>query len=355
MSILQCIRPELQSLRPYQAAEQVDDTIRLNANEAPWTTAGAAYRRPLNRYPEVRPGRLGEVLAGIYGCAPDNLVITRGTSEGIDLLIRIFCRAGEDSIVTTTPTFSMYRHYARVQGARIVEHPAAPEHDFAIDPDGLLACCDDSTRIVFICSPNNPTGNSLARADLQEILERCRNRAAVVVDEAYIEFSSQPSVVDLLERYDNLVVLRTLSKALACAGARCGSVIAAKPVAQVLAAVQAPYALSTPVVECVENALADGGFDNARDWIAGIKTERTHLARRLAEFPFVDRVWPSDANFFLVRADNAGAVMAHCAAHGVLVRSFTNDLADCIRITVGSRDENRRLLEVLADYAESLR
>ena len=146
MSILECIRPELQSLRPYPAAEQVDDTIRLNANEAPWTSNGDGFRRPLNRYPEVRPGKLGQSLAKIYNCAADNLVITRGTSEGIDLLIRIFCRAGEESIGITTPTFSMYRHYARVQGARIIECPAFAARDFVIDVEAMLSACDDSTR-----------------------------------------------------------------------------------------------------------------------------------------------------------------------------------------------------------------
>jgi histidinol-phosphate aminotransferase len=172
----------------------------------------------------------------------------------------------------------------------------------------------------------------------------------VVVDEAYIEFSEQRSVVELLAEFDNLIVLRTLSKALACAGARCGSVIAAVPVARVLAAVQAPYALSTPVVECVENALEDGGFNKSRQWIGEVIQERAELVTRLAEYDFVEKIWPSDANFFLIRVADAKAVVAHCAAQGILIRNFADDLVDCIRITVGSHGENQRLLDVLRSY-----
>jgi len=355
MSILASIRPELQSLQPYRAAEQVDDTIRLNANEAPWSSAGDAFRRPLNRYPEVRPGGLAATLADAYGCAADNLVITRGSSEGIDLLIRIFCRAGEDTIVTATPTFSMYRHYARVQGASIVELATAPEDDFAIDVDALLNACDATTRMVFLCSPNNPTGKTIPRQNLERILSSCRNRAAVVVDEAYIEFSDQPSVVDLLKDYDNLIILRTLSKALACAGARCGSVIANPAVTNILAAVQAPYALATPVVECVENALADGGFAKAAKWVTEIRNQRAGLIEQLGNMPFVERVWHSDGNFFLVRVTDASALLEHCATRGILLRSFADDLQGCLRITVGSNDENQQLLLALRDFADITR
>jgi histidinol-phosphate aminotransferase len=350
VSIFECLRPELQTLQPYEAAEQVDDTIRLNANEAPWNSAGGIFRRPLNRYPEVRPGQLADILAKAYGCTPANLVITRGSSEGIDLLIRSFCRAGKDSIVTTTPTFSMYRHYARIQEARVIECRVTPENNFAIDIDALLAACDDSTRIVFLCSPNNPTGNTIARADLERVLDSCRDRAAVVVDEAYIEFSAERSVIELLETFDNLIVLRTLSKALACAGARCGCVIANPAVARVMAAVQAPYALATPVVECVENTFADDGFAKAGRRAAAISQQRDELIGQVCELPFVEKAWPSDANFFLVKVKGAAALLEHCATEGILLRGFTNDLSDCIRITVGSREENLRLLQVMRQF-----
>lgn len=350
MSILQCIRPELRNLKPYTAAEQLAETIRLNANEAPWSASTASFRRPLNRYPEVRPARLSLMLAEIYGCDSENIVVTRGTSEGIDLLIRVFCGAEQNSIVTVTPTFSMYRHYAKVQGARVIDYAVSADNNFAIDVDGLLAVCDETVRVVFLCSPNNPTGNSLARADLTRILERCRDKAAVVVDEAYIEYSDHESVVNMLPDFDNLIVLRTLSKALGCAGARCGSVIANEAATRVLAAVQAPYAMATPVIECIENALTDNGFAQASQRATATQEERAVMTSAVQELDFVERVWPSDANFFLMRVMDAPAVMGHCRDQGILLRDFGNDLSGCIRVSVGDAQENRRLLEALQTF-----
>ena len=190
MTIARLARPEIQALTAYEAAVQVADTIRLNANEAPWTSPADHFRRPLNRYPEIRPAALRAALAERYGCDEAQLLVTRGTSEAIDLLVRAFCRAGRDNIVTTSPSFSMYRHYAAVQGA-----------------------CDADTRLVFVCSPNNPTGTLLPRGDLLDLLEKRGDRSAIIVDEAYVEFADTPSAVELLDQYPNLVVLRTLPAA----------------------------------------------------------------------------------------------------------------------------------------------
>lgn len=349
MSVLDSIRPEIRSLRPYEAAEQVDDTIRLNANEAPWSDPGNQFRRPLNRYPEVRPSLLRKLLADFYNCPEESLVVTRGTSEGIDLLIRVFCQAGEDALLTVAPTFSMYKHYAKVQGARLLEFRTSAENDFALDVDALLRTSDESVRLLFLCSPNNPTGNSLPTSDLIRLLKSLPD-VAVVVDEAYIEFSAQKSVVGLLDKFPNLIVLRTLSKALACAGARCGSVIASREIIDIVAAVQAPYALATPVVECVENALQDDGFEKSKQWAAEIVAQREELLAGVARLPFVRKVWPSDANFFLCEMQSGNDVLVHCAKHGVLLRSFDNELESCIRITVGSAPENQRLLQVLQEF-----
>lgn len=347
MSVAWLARPEIRALEPYEAADQVDDTIRLNANEAPWSSETDRFRRPLNRYPEVRPTGLGASLAAYFGCTPERLLVTRGTSEAIDLLMRAFCRAGEDNVVTTSPTFSMYRHYALVQGA---EHRTAvtPEQDgFALDADALLDACDAATRLIFLCSPNNPTGNLIPGETLVEILERRGDRSAIVVDEAYIEFSDAPSAVELLPRFDNLVVLRTLSKALAFAGARCGAVMAPRDVIRMLNGIQAPYALSTPVVECVEDALGQSRLEESRRRTAAITRERERLIQAFEGFGCVETVWPSAANFFLVRVRDSKAVMDHCASRGVLLRDFAGTLAGCIRVTVGSAEENDRLLECL--------
>ena len=347
MSIVELARPEIRALVPYLAASQVDNTIRLNANEAPWKNSNDHFRRSLNRYPEIRPAQLTVLLARHYGCATERLLVTRGSSEAIDLLIRVFCRAGKDSIVTLTPTFSMYAHYAAVQGARLIECKISRERDFSIDVDALLRLCDASTRLVFVCSPNNPTGNSVPRDDLVKLLVACDGKAAVVIDEAYIEFSEEASTVGLLADYDNLVVLRTLSKALAFAGARCGCVMGAAPVVAMLNAVQAPYAMATPVVECIENSLNAANMEAADRYAREIISERERLLAAVRQFAFVRRAWPSDANFFLVEVDDAPAVLRHCEESGILLRFIGGDLEHCIRISVGSRAENDQLLDVL--------
>ncbi len=350
MSIVELARPEIQALRPYSAAEQVDDTVRLNANEAPESSDAGRFRRPLNRYPEVRPTRLQRELAARFGCAQDELLVTRGSSEAIDLIIRTFCRAGVDNIVTHAPSFSMYRHYADVQGASVTEVQTRGEQDFRIDVDALLAACGSTTRLIFVCSPNNPTGTTLPVADLEKLLRGRSESSVVVVDEAYIEFAGVPSVAHMLERHSNLLVLRTLSKALGFAGARCGAVIGPAAVVSMLNAVQAPYALATPVVECVEDAL--GNAEAAAASVDRIVDERERLRRRFSDFEVITRVWPSAANFLLVRFKDAGAVMRHCESRKILLRHFGGDLGDCIRISIGSPGENDRLLQALEAFAE---
>lgn len=347
MSIVNLARAEIRSLHAYEAAEQVDDTIRLNANESPLEPAIGKFRRPLNRYPEVRPQKLQRLLASRFRCSPLQLLVTRGSSEAIDLLVRSFCRAGQDSILTPFPSFSMYRHYARVQGARVIEVPTKATDDFALDADAVLAACDESTRLIFVCSPNNPTGTTFPRPQLEKLLQRRGDRSAIVVDEAYVEFSDSPSVTAILDDYPNLLVLRTLSKALGFAGARCGAVIGAEPVIQLLSAVQAPYALATPVVECVEDALQDEALARANESLATIVAERDRLMQAISTFDFVRKTWPSDANFFLAEFDDAISVLQRCQQHNVLLRHFGGELESCLRISVGSRDENTQLLRAL--------
>ena len=348
MSLVKLARPEIQALHAYAAAQQVDNTIRLNANESPRLDRDDPFRRPLNRYPEVRPQRLQSALARRFGCDTDQLLVTRGSSEAIDLLVRTFCSAGRDSVLTTSPTFSMYRHYAAVQGAKIIELPTRPDDDFAVDIEALLAACENDTRLIFICSPNNPTGTTVPRADLEKLLEERAGRSAVVVDEAYIEFADAPTVIELLGRYPNLLVLRTLSKALALAGARCGAVIGQAAVIRMLSAVQSPYAMATPVVECVEDALQSDRLAQAEATVEGIVAERERLIAAIAKYDFVQRIWPSAGNFFLVQVQDAQRVTQHCAERRILLRYFGGDLADCIRISVGSVSENDELLRTLA-------
>jgi len=351
MSISTRARPEIQALSPYTAAAQVTGSIRLNANEAPWSSGADGFRRPLNRYPEVRPARLKASLARRFGCDARNLLVTRGSSEAIDLLIRSFCAADSDNIVTTQPTFSMYAHYAVIQGVALREVTLAPGDNFRFDTDAVLAACDDATKLVFVCSPNNPTGTIAPREAIVQLLEALRDRAAVVVDEAYVEFANAESLVDLLDEHDNLVVLRTLSKALAFAGARCGAVIGPDDVVAMLDAVQAPYALATPVVECVEDALDAKWLGEAAEQVSLIVAERSRMYSALGNFDFVDYVWPSEANFLLARFKNIDTVLERTRSDNVLLRHFGAPLVDCVRITIGSRAENDRLLASLSCMA----
>jgi len=352
MSITSLARPEIQALHAYDAAEQVDDTVRLNANESPAISSVGNFRRPLNRYPEVRPQRLQAALSRHFGCASDQLLVTRGSSEAIDLIIRTFCRAQVDSILAPSPSFSMYRHYAELQGAGIIEVATLRERDFAIDVAAMLAACNDVTKVIFVCSPNNPTGTPLPRAELLRLLRERRDNSVVVVDEAYIEFGEQPSAIDLVGEYPNLLVLRTLSKALGFAGARCGAVAGAKDVIELLSAVQAPYALATPVVECVEDALDNEQMEIAAAAVRLVLTERLRLMDAIAGYGFVSKVWPSDGNFFLIRTVDAVAIMEHCKMHKVLLRHFDGELSDCIRITVGSPSDNDALLSALNSFTK---
>ncbi|MGI9249162.1 MAG: histidinol-phosphate transaminase [Woeseiaceae bacterium] len=353
MSIAKLARPEIRLLHAYDAAEQVDNAIRLNANESPMVNPIGNFRRPLNRYPEVRPQKLQRKLAARFGCSPAQLLVTRGSSEAIDLLIRAFCRAGVDSILISSPSFVMYRHFAEVQGAIIQDVPTLAEDDFAVDVDALLAACDDSTRLVFVCSPNNPTGTTLPRRDLERLLEERGDRSAIVVDEAYVEFADAPSIIELLDQYPNLLVLRTLSKALGFAGARCGAVAGPEAVIDMLGAVQAPYALATPVVECVENALHDEQLALAERAVVEVIKERERLMCSIAQLDFAKKIWPSDANFFLVEFDDAVRVLQRCQEHHVLLRHFGGDLESCIRISVGNADENNQLLRALDTLRKS--
>ena len=225
MSTARLARPEIRALRPYTTSTPAETFIRLNANESP-AAVDTGSAEGINRYPSIRPVALTEKLAANYGVTADNILVTRGSSEGIDLLLRTFCSAGKDSVLLTPPVFELYETYASVQGARCIKVPLQTEHDFALDFDAVLSACDESTKLIFLCSPNNPVGTVIPREQILDIVAARAGKSIVVIDEAYIEFSDRDSLAALVSDHENLVVLRTLSKALALAGARCGSVIA---------------------------------------------------------------------------------------------------------------------------------
>ncbi len=355
MTITSLARPEISCLYGYESAEQIANTVRLHANEASWSGSGTPFDQSMNRYPEIRPDALRSRLADWYSVPRDNLLVTRGSSEAIDLLIRTFCRCGQDSIAITPPTFAMYQVYADIQGAQVLKAPLAADDDFSVDCDTLIAACKADTKLIFVCSPNNPTGQLIPRATILTILESRRDKSLVVVDEAYVEFSHSNSVAELLDEYENLVVLRTLSKALALAGARCGCVVARQEIIDLLDRVLAPYALSTPVIGCVMNALLPNRLAFAEKNIKATVAARDELAEQLGKLPVVERIWPSDTNFLLVQFHDVDVVRQETADAGILLRHFGNEasLSGCIRITVGSADDNDMLINVLSNISVS--
>lgn len=353
MSIEQLARPEIARLHAYVTAEQQPDTIRLNANEAPCTPG--LDDSDLNRYPQICPDTIIERLAGLYGVTTQQVMVTRGSSEAIDILIRSFCRAYTDNIVTTTPSFSMYRVYAEMQAAGIVQVPLSLERDFALDADTLLAACTDNSKLIFLCSPNNPSGDLLDDASILQIVKARAGRSVVVVDEAYIEFSDRLSLLSALDDYDNLVILRTLSKAHGLAGLRCGSILAPPATIRLLSAMLPPYAFSTPTTQTVLEALTPEAVAAANALVATTTAERERVRSALEALSPVVKIWPSQSNFLLVRFRDLATVNRALSAARVLIRSFGNDelLTNCARITIGATAENNLLIDTLKNFTET--
>ena len=352
MSILALARPEIVALKPYSHASWDPTFDRLHANELPWRAETDRSQAGLNRYPEPHPHELAAKLAGFYRVAPAQLLPGRGSDESIDLVVRGFCRAGVDNVIICPPTFGMYSVAARIQGAEVREVPLNRERGFALDTDRVLAACDASTRIVFLCSPNNPTGNAMNPADVERLLGALASRALVVVDEAYIEFigesSGGASLTSELARFPNLVVLRTLSKALGLAGARVGSLIAAPEIVALLAKVIPPYSIPQLTIETVFATLSPAQLAIQRERVSQVRAERERLHAALAGKASLIRVWPSVANFLLADFRDAEAALAAARAAKLLIRDMRSVSPHSLRISVGTPEQNDRLIRSLA-------
>ncbi len=346
---LKLARPEILALKAYEHAAWDPSLERLHANEAPWAPLSECDAAGLNRYPEPQPRRLVERIAVLYGVAPDRVLLGRGSDEAIDLLVRGFCAAGRDSIVVCPPTFGMYAVAARIQGAAVLEVPLRRDQGFALDVTGVIGAIERGAKLVFLCTPNNPTGNLLGDDAVRSVLEAASGRALVVVDEAYMEFAGREGYSGWIDRHPHLVVLRTLSKAHGLAGARLGTLIALPSVVALLRKVIPPYALAQPAVDAVLRALEPAALAVTLERVAGVVAERERLAAALPGARGVRRVWPGAGNFLLVEFDDAGAALAAIAGVGLLVRDFRGKpgLDEALRITVGSPDQNDRLLRSL--------
>ncbi|HEX2860518.1 MAG TPA: histidinol-phosphate transaminase [Lacunisphaera sp.] len=346
--VLALVRPEILVLAPYSSArkESQGGRVWLDANENPETPSA---RQPLlNRYPEPQPAALIARLAELYGVAPAQALVTRGSDEGIDLLLRTFCRAGQDAILITPPTYGMYVVAAGIQGARVATVPLVRGQNFALDADAVIRAVTPDVKIIFLCSPNNPTGGLLGRTEVLKLVRSFAGRAIVAVDEAYVDFAGVPSLAAEIATYPNLVVLRTLSKAFGLAGARVGTTLANPAVIAVLQKVIAPYPVPAPVLQAALAALSPEGVAAARESVRLLVAERTRLLEALPRLTVVKRVWPSDANYLLVEVSDAARAMAAGRAAGVIWRDRSKDVSNTIRITVGTAAENDQTLEILS-------
>lgn len=347
------LREDLRDFAGYASAlrQATRARIPLDANESPWPGPGDAAAR-LQRYPEPQPPALVAALAGLYGVDAARLLVTRGSDEGIDLLLRATCVPGRGAIVTTPPTFGMYAVCARLHGARVREVPLRDAGDgFRADLDVVGdAALAAGARLVFLCSPGNPAGDVIPLAGIAALAARLAGTALVVVDEAYGEYAGVASAASLPGAGANIVVLRTLSKAHALAGARIGCVIAPPGIAAALRRCQAPYPLPAPSVAAALEALAPAALARTRARVRRICQARDRLAARLRELPAVRRVDASGGNFLLLRLFDPEAALAGWRAAGIAVRDMRAlpALPDAVRATVGTPRQNAALLEALA-------
>lgn len=354
--IIALARPAVRNMAAYKSARSLglQGEIYLDANESPWdpSTGQSSARGTLNRYPSPQPPELVAALCDLYGVEKEWITVGRGTDDAIDWLVRTFCEAGTESIGICPPTYGMYEVAANLQGAGVRYFPTTKESGFVIDTKAILDAWTPALKMVFVCTPNNPTGNAVPHATLMELAEGLLGKAILVVDEAYSEFSSIPSFVTKLPQFPNVVVLRTLSKAWGLAGARCGSAIAHPEITALLQKVRAPYPLPQPCLEVVLAALRQR--DRFSFKLEESKASRATLVQALSRLPEVVRVFPSEGNFLLLETTDNAAFVRKCLKGGIVVRDRSSDqgLANCVRITVGTTEENVRLLRALREEPE---
>lgn len=351
----QLARPEILAMQGYSSArmEAGEAPVILNANENPWPPDcdyGPEWQ--INRYPAPQPSEVVSRLAEIYAVEPQQILVTRGSDEGIDLLVRAFCRAGQDSITFCPPTFGMYSVAASVQGAAAKTVNLKPENGWQLDIDAIAKA---QSKLIFLCRPNNPTGHVLTIDEVMTLCQRLDNKALIVVDEAYIEFSNEQSVTTKLNSTPNLVVLRTLSKAWGMAGLRCGAVLADPTIISLLRKIMAPYPLPIASQQLVTQALTKANQLVMQKRMAVLLDERHRVAAALSNNNAVKTLWPSEANFLLLKVKDANHMVSAAAEAGILIRNQSTQpkLENCVRISIGSPNQNTLLLQFMQNYEES--
>lgn len=351
-SVRDLVREDLRDFAGYASArtQRLEGDVWLNANEAPLANPGDVDGR-CRRYPSPQPPELQARLAEVYGVEVEQLLIGRGSDEAIDLLVRALCVPGRDAVLATPPVFGMYAVSARLQGAAFVEVPLVDGNDgFSVDLGAVrTAALTRGAKLVFLCSPSNPTGGLVPLAEVDHLADALAGRAVVVVDEAYIEFAGTASATTLLAAHDNLVVLRTLSKSHALAAARIGVAIGHPDLIAVLRRCQAPYPVPTPCADLALAGLSPDALALTQARVTETIVERDALAAALATTPGVRQVYPSAGNYLLVRFVDADRAFAALLSAGIVVRDqrAAPQLGDALRISLGTPAQNARVLSAL--------
>lgn len=337
------IRNNIKELLPYSTARDDykggDISVWLDANESP-------YNNGVNRYPDPHQKALKGEIAQLKGVTPEQVFVGNGSDEAIDLCFRIFCEPGVDNVVAIAPTYGMYAVAAAINNVAVREVPLEAE-TYALNVPAMLAAADAHTRLMWVCSPNNPTGNAFCLQQLEALADNFNG--VLVVDEAYIDFSSQPSMLTVLSKHPNVVVLQTLSKAWGMAGLRLGLAFASPMIADIFARVKYPYNVNAPTQAEVAKRLHAEPHDAH---VAEVCSQRQWLATELAKMPCVLKVYHSDANFLLVKVTDADAIYDHLVANGIIVRNRNRvkGCEGCLRITVGTPAENVNVIDALKQY-----
>jgi histidinol-phosphate aminotransferase len=346
MDINKLQRENIKNLRPYSTARDEykgQAQVFLDANE---NSFGSPLEKNYNRYPDPLQLDLKEAISKIKGLPIENTFLGNGSDEAIDLLFRAFCEPGRDNVIILPPTYGMYEVSANINNVEVRKVNLLPS--FQLDLEGIAEAIDSNTKIIFICSPNNPTGNSIIRTDIETVLANFEG--LVVIDEAYINFSKQRSFIPELTEYGNLVILQTFSKAWGLAALRLGMAFAARPVIDILNKVKPPYNINQATQDLALKALEQ--VEQVNEWIKITVAERDILQKELQNLDLVKKVYPSDANFILVEVTDASAIYKFLVEQGIIIRdrSKVTLCEGCLRITIGTSSENEMLINALKSF-----
>ena len=336
------VRPNIQNLKPYSSARNEysgANKVFLDANENPWSDT-------YNRYPDPTQAVLKEAISRLKGIPAEKIFLGNGSDEGIDILIRVFCEPGRDNIIITEPTYGMYEVSADINNIAIIRCQLTDE--FKLDSEEILKSADSHSKILFLCSPNNPTGNVMEETDVQMLLEKFPG--IVVIDEAYIDYSGRESWTSRLDTFPNLVVLQTLSKAWGLAAIRLGMGFASREMIDLMNKVKPPYNISLETQNIALKVIEKP--ERYKENIEQTLREKDKLVETLGHLAFVEKVFPSDANFVLIRVQGAGKLYKHLIDEGIVVRDRSGIVhcESCLRITVGTTSENETLIQALKKY-----